>query len=51
MFFFKETLTGDEVESFFEKSVEEVMDDEETLCKLVEFMMSYCFHAAPREKR
>ena len=48
--FFKETLTGDEVESFFEKSVEEVMDDEEILCKLVEFMMSYCFHAAPREK-
>ena len=48
--FFKETLTGDEVESFFEKSVEEVMDDDESLCKLVEFMMSYCFHAAPREK-
>ena len=43
-------LTADEVEAFFDKSVEEIMNDDENLGKLVEFMMSYCFHAAPREK-
>ena len=48
--YFEETLAADEVEAFFDKSVEEIMNDDENLGKLVEFMMSYCFHAAPREK-
>ena len=43
-------MTTKEIEGYFEKPVDEVMDDDVQLGKLVEFMISYCFHAAPRDK-
>ena len=34
----------------FEKTIDEVMDDDVQLGKLVEFMISYCFHVDPMDK-
>jgi hypothetical protein len=46
----EQSMTAKEIEGYFEKTVDEVMDDDVYLGKLVEFMISYCFHAAPRDK-
>ena len=42
-------MTAKEIEGYFEKTVDEVMDDDVYLGKLVEFMISYCFHYATIE--
>lgn len=45
-----QSMTAREIEGYFEKTVDEVMNDDDLLGKLVEFMISYCFHASPRDK-
>ena len=48
--FMEQSMTAKEIEGYFEKTVDEVMDDDVYLGKLVEFMISYCFYTAPRDK-
>jgi hypothetical protein len=48
--FMDQSMTANEIKGYFEKTVDEVVDDDVQLGKLVEFMISYCFHAAPRDK-
>lgn len=45
-----EALSDDMVKSWFDKTVDDVYDDEENLLKdIVSFLLEYAFHAAPKD--